>query len=457
MSTVFAASAFSATSASRMATLASMSTSVFDACHAAVRTAAASAGLASARISAAVARTITSSFVRRARSRRSTVALASGVFAAASAFIVAGQVRRSLSSRYGFHAASGTASPSVPSAVTTAARTVQSGSGSTPDSTCRNSGPSIAASAVTAAARMVGEGSPSRSSSRSIAGAAFSAPSAVTISSCSAGSSVGSSSSATSGAIARGSPRRPRPRTACSRTAGRGVADASTSSSGGTAIAGCFDRPESLRGERRAVEPVALEQDLQRRQRPRILGAAQREGDRPPLAPRPALGVEDRRQQHVRGLEPHQRVDAEPARVGLGRERPAELVGLDAGERAAGDEAGDVGPDRRGRRGVADQAERLRGASADERRGVAVQDGEQRRHRRLVAEQPEPERSRLPDARLRIAEQRLQRRPSRRVADAADGEGGAPPQIRVGPLGDRGQVARRIRPRRAGRAGPPGG
>ena len=87
-----------------MATRASMSTSAFDACHAAVRTAAASAGLASPRISAAVARTITSSFVRRARSRRSTVALASGVFAAPSAFIVAGHVRRSLSSRYGFHA-----------------------------------------------------------------------------------------------------------------------------------------------------------------------------------------------------------------------------------------------------------------------------------------------------------------------------------------------------------------
>ena len=373
MSTVFAASAFSATSASRMATLASMSTSAFDACHAAVRTASASAGLASPRISAAVARTITSSFVRRARSRRSTVALASGVFAAASAFIVAGQVRRSLSSRYGFHAASGTASPSVPSAVTTAARTVQSGSGSTPDSTCRNSGPSIAASAVTAAARMVGEGSPSRSSSRSIAGAAFRAPSAVTTSSVQRRierrlveqrdqrrdrARVAEAAEAADGLQPHRGPRRRRRQHLEQRRHGDRR---------------LLRQPESLRGEGRAVEPVPLEQDLQRRQRPRILGPAQREGDRPPLAPRPALGVEDRRQQHVRRLEPHQRVDAEPARVGLGRERPAELVGLDAGERPAGDEAGDVGPDRRGRRGVADQAERFRGASADERRGVAVQ------------------------------------------------------------------------------------
>ena len=144
-------------------------------------------------------------------------------------------------------------------------------------------------------------------------------------------------------------------------------------------------------------------------------------------------------------LEPHQRVDAQPARVGLGRERPGELVGLDAGERPAGEEAGDVGPNRRGRRGVANQAERFRGASADERRGVAVQRGDQRRHRRLVAEQPQPERRRLPHHRLRIAEQRLQRRASRHVADAADGERRPSPQVRVGPLGNRRQVAGRIR------------
>ena len=93
---------------------------------------------------------------------------------------------------------------------------------------------------------------------------------------------VGASRSAISGATARSSPSRPRPRTACSRTAGRCVGDASTSSSGGTAIGRLLRQAEPLGGECGAVEAVALEQELERRQRPRIVGAAQREGDRPP-------------------------------------------------------------------------------------------------------------------------------------------------------------------------------
>ena len=74
----------------------------------------------------------------------------------------------------------------------------------------------------------------------------------------------------------------------------------------------------------------------------------------------------------------------------------------------------------------------------------AVQRGEQRLTAALSPSSPRPNAAACRTT-LRIAEQRLECRPSRRVADTADAERGAPPQVRVGPLGDRGQVARRIR------------
>ena len=142
-----------------MATLASMSTSAFDACHAAVSTAAASAGLVSPRISAAVARTITSSFVRRARSRRSTVALRFGRLRGGQRLhrrrpgAPVGVVEIRLPRRLGHRRRRACRARSRPRRAPSSRDPDRH-----PTAPAGTRAPSIAASAVTAAARIVGDG-----------------------------------------------------------------------------------------------------------------------------------------------------------------------------------------------------------------------------------------------------------------------------------------------------------
>src|SRR5262249_27063662 len=169
-----------------------------------------------------------------------------------------------------------------------------------------------------------------------------------------------------------------------------------------------LDRAQALYRERARVRVAVARERQKRRQRAFVLEPLQREGERPPAHARLTRAVERGRRELLIRLEAHERKHAEAP---CGRRRvPARLVrvGRRLCERTGRRDLTDEFSQRVGGWRVADQAERLGGASVHERRRI-LQRGHEERNRRTIADQPERERGHLLHFGIGIAERGNQR------------------------------------------------
>ena len=313
-----------------------------------------------------------------------------------------------------------------PSTVASAARTLQCGSGSSPDRTVTKPSGSRRASAAerrradrrARIAEQVEQRIDRRRRRR-----CRRAPSPLRAAAC--GSAFGAANDLrAAAAAAAGSPSRPSARIASTRD--RAIRRRSTSGSSTGDRGAVLQSRRALRRERARVRVRILGQRQQRRQRSRILEALQREGDRPPAHARLARRVEHGGRQRSYALS---RTSAYSARrnaaAGVSRRASASSPGSSRERARLRRSATPSAPIASARCRIADQAERFGRAALHERRRIARARATSGSRRARIADEAERERRHLPHFGIGVARaaRRAARTPSRRptrpIASAA--------------------------------------
>ena len=204
--------------------------------------------------------------------------------------------------------------------------------------------------------------------------------------------------------------------------------------------------PQALRRKGARVRVRVLRECQQRGDRPRILEALQGVGHGPPAHAR-LRAVEDGGGERPVRLQADEREHGGFERARWRVALRVRLLGRRIGQRTRRDNLGSHARNGvRGRR-IADQAERLRGASLDQRRGIGKR-GDERLAGASVADQAERERRHLPNFGVCVREERRQRRHAFTKTDAADGQRGAAAHARLAIRQQPHQIRRRRRKRR---------
>ncbi len=187
-----------------------------------------------------------------------------------------------------------------------------------------------------------------------------------------------------------------------------------------------LERAQPFDGERPGVRVGVFRQRHERRLRARVFEALQRKRHRPPVHARLAGRVEHGGRERTVRLQTHERIDPEPKGRSRGVRPRVFIRARRLRERAGLHDLRHHPADRVCRARIAEETERLGGASLHERRRVG-----ERRHERIarlcVAEESEREGGHLTDFRVGIGEQRDERSGALGKADTSDRQRRAAP------------------------------